>query len=212
MENKDVRQTAAITRGPVFWSPVHFAWKQDKYKKKKRKNKNKTKTIYKFVTLTIVPLSENVLVPTRGLKKKKKCFMCVSLVEVAVDPACLGILSDCLTDNPSHSQCVWQEEVSVNSLCCSHKAYEGQSLLSCLSWEDVHLSFIRRLERCVCVCVSIHHWMKKVYKTGKFVFWEETSLCRLIHINELKRINVNRLKPFEETCVDLSFNLWIKDF
>ena len=73
-----------------------------------------------------VPLRQNLLVQAGGRKEKERrrrkkkelcvCVcVCVSFMEVAVDPVCLGILSDCLTDNPSHSQCVWQEEVSVNS-------------------------------------------------------------------------------------------------
>lgn len=41
-----------------------------------------------------------------GAYKRKKCFVCVSFMEVAVDPVCLGVLSDCLTDNPSRSQSV----------------------------------------------------------------------------------------------------------
>lgn len=47
-------------------------------------------------------------------KKKVQC-VCLSWRWQSI----LGVLSDCLTDNPSHSQCVWQEEVSVSSLSLS---------------------------------------------------------------------------------------------
>lgn len=39
-------------------------------------------------------------------RERNALCLCVSFMEVAVDPVCLGVLSDCLTDNPSHSQCV----------------------------------------------------------------------------------------------------------
>ncbi len=130
-------------------------------KNKQEKKNNNEKLQFETHFSLSVPLRENLLVHKGGKNALSVC-MCVSFMEVAVAPVCLGVLSDCLTDNPSHSQCVWQEEVSVNSLRRLHRADEGQSLLSSLSWDDLHLSFIKGLKVCdfrsLSECVNVYPW------------------------------------------------------
>lgn len=70
----------------------------------------------------------------RGFSTQKTSYQTVwaSFMEVAVNPASLGLLSDRLTDNLSCSQLLWRGEVSVNTSLRLRAARlgEGQSLSS----------------------------------------------------------------------------------
>lgn len=75
------------------------------------------------------PVWERVFFPTQ---KTSYQTVWASFMEVAVNPARLGLLSDRLTDNLSCSQLLWRGEVSVNTSLRVGAARhgEGQSLSS----------------------------------------------------------------------------------